>query len=211
MERDPLDISNKGDKLKRLTIYELSANEKELSNKISNIILKLKESINDDNNLLYSEVIKMASREVSDIHNDRQLSIILDSMTNSLDISDEHRDFLPSAIAICLNLTYPYKKESKLTLELKEILDNNDMTRYDIWLSLVRSGIQIVECYEGITGYVKKQQLKESLLQIIDGLEGDDKKIVMGYYNNTLDPTISAIIDAWKAKSPNRKWCFMCF
>ena len=135
------------------------------------------------------------------------------SVKISLTIANQilKNNFLPSAIAICLNLTYPYKKESKLTLELKEILDNNDITRYDIWLSLVRSGIQIVECYEGITGYVKKQRLKESLLQVIEGLEGNDKKIVMGYYNNTLDPTISAIIDAWKAKSPNRKWCFMCF
>ena len=206
-----MDISNKGDKLKRLTIYDLDTDEKDLSNKISNKILKLKESITDDNNLLYSEVIKMASKEVNSIHNDKQLSIILDSMTNSLDISDEYKEFLPSAIVVCLNLTYPYEKENELTIELKEILDNNDITRYDIWLSLVRSGIQIVECYEGITGYIKKQKLKESLLQIIEELEDNNKKIVMNYYNTTLDATISAIIDAWKAKSPNKRGCFICF
>ena len=135
-----MDISNKGDKLKRLTIYELDNDEKDLSNKISNKILKLKESIIDDNNLLYSEVIKMASKEVNNIYNNKQLSIILDSMTNSLDISDEYKEFLPSAIVVCLNLIYPYEKENKLTMELKGILDNNDITRYDIWLSLVRSG-----------------------------------------------------------------------
>jgi predicted transcriptional regulator len=112
---------------------------------------------------------------------------------------------------MCVNLTNPIKKDNELTLELKEILDNNDMTRYDIWISLVRSGIQIVECYEGITGYNKKLQLKESLLQIMEDLEGKDKDKVMNYYNTTLDATISAIIDAWKAKSPNKKSCFICF
>ena len=206
-----MDISNKGDKLKRLTIYELDNDEKELSNKISSKILKLKESINNNNKLLYSESIKMATNDVRDIVNDKKLSIILDSITNSLDIKGDCKEFLPSIIIIYLDFTYPYKQNNKLTIELKEILDNNDITRYDIWLSLVRSGIQIVECYEGITGYIKKQKLKESLLQIVEELEDNNKKIVMNYYNTTLDATISAIIDAWKAKSPNRKGCFSCF
>ena len=185
---------------------ELDYKEKELSNEMSIKIMELKENITD-NNVLYSTIIHTLSDGVNHLSKDRQVIVLMDSITNSLDI----RHILPSAITMCINLTNPIKKDNELTLELKEILDNNDITRYDIWISLVRSGIQIVECYEGISGYNKKLQLKESLLQIIEDLEGKDKDKVMNYYNTTLDATISAIIDAWKAKSPNKKSCFICF
>ena len=185
---------------------KLDYKEQQLSNEMSIKIMELKESITDYN-VLYSTIIETLPEPVKQLSKDRQVLVLSDSITKSLDI----QQILPSAMLMCVNLTNPIKKDNELTLELKEILDNNDMTRYDIWISLVRSGIQIVECYEGITGYNKKLQLKESLLQIIEDLEGKDKDKVMNYYNTTLDVTISAIIDAWKAKSPNKKSCFICF
>jgi hypothetical protein len=185
---------------------KLDYKEQQLSNEMSIKIMELKESITDYN-VLYSTIIETLPEPVKQLSKDRQVLVLSDSITKSLDI----QQILPSAMLMCVNLTNPIKKDNELTLELKEILDNNDMTRYDIWISLVRSGIQIVECYEGITGYNKKLQLKESLLQIIEDLEGKDKDKVMNYYNTTLDATISAIIDAWKAKSPNKKSCFICF
>jgi hypothetical protein len=185
---------------------KLDYKEQQLSNEMSIKIMELKESITDYN-ILYSTIIETLPEPVKQLSKDRQVLVLSDSITKSLDI----QQILPSAMLMCVNLTNPIKKDNELTLELKEILDNNDMTRYDIWISLVRSGIQIVECYEGITGYNKKLQLKESLLQIIEDLEGKDKDKVMNYYNTTLDATISAIIDAWKAKSPNKKSCFICF
>jgi hypothetical protein len=185
---------------------KLDYKEQQLSNEMSIKIMELKESITDYN-VLYSTIIETLPEPVKQLSKDRQVLVLSDSITKSLDI----QQILPSAMLMCVNLTNPIKKDNELTLELKEILDNNDMTRYDIWISLVRSGIQIVECYEGITGYNKKLQLKESLFQIIEDLEGKDKDKVMNYYNTTLDATISAIIDAWKAKSPNKKSCFICF
>jgi hypothetical protein len=185
---------------------KLDYKEQQLSNEMSIKIMELKESITDYN-VLYSTIIETLPEPVKQLSKDRQVLVLSDSITKSLDI----QRILPSALSMCISLTNPIKKDNELTIELKEILDNNDMTRYDIWISLVRSGIQIVECYEGITGYNKKLQLKESLLQIIEDLEGKDKDKVMNYYNTTLDATISAIIDAWKAKSPNKKSCFICF
>lgn len=185
---------------------KLDYKEQQLSNELSIKIIELKESITD-NNTLYSTIIETLPEPVKQLSKDRQVLVLSDSITKSLDI----QEILSSAMFMCVNLTNPIKKDNELTLELKEILDNNDITRYDIWISLVRSGIQIVECYEGISGYNKKLQLKESLLQIIEDLEGKDKDKVMNYYNTTLDATISAIIDAWKAKSPNKKSCFICF
>ena len=185
---------------------KLDYKEQHLSNEMSIKIMELKKSITD-NNILYSTIIETLPEPVKQLSKDRQVLVLSDSIIKSLDIQET----ISSAIFMCVNLTNPIKKDNELTLELKEILDNNDMTRYDIWISLVRSGIQIVECYEGISGYNKKLQLKESLLQIIQDLEGKDKDKVMNYYNTTLDATISAIIDAWKAKSPNKKSCFICF
>ena len=185
---------------------KLDYKEQQLSNEMSIKIVELKKS-STDNNILYSTIIQTLSVDVKHLSKDRQVIVLSDCITKSLDI----HQILPSALSMCINLTNPIKKDNELTLELKEILDNNDITRYDIWISLVRSGIQIVECYEGISGYNKKLQLKESLLQIIEDLEGKDKDKVMNYYSNTLDATISAIIDAWKAKSPNKKSCFICF
>ena len=184
----------------------LDCKEQQLSNDLTNKILELKEGITD-NNVLYSTIIETLPEVIKQLSKDKQVDVLMDSITKTLDI----QQILPSVISMSMNLTNPIKKDNELTLELKEILDNNDITRYDIWLSLVRSGIQIVECYEGISGYNKKLQLKEALLQIIEDLEGNDKDKVMNYYNNTLDATISAIIDAWKAKSPNKKSCFICF
>jgi hypothetical protein len=185
---------------------KLDYKEQQLSNEMSIKIMELKESITDYN-VLYSTIIDILPEVVKHLSKDRQVVVLLDCITKSLDI----QQILPSALSMCIKLTDPIKKDNELTLELKDILDNNDITRYDIWISLVRSGIQIVECYEGISGYNKKLQLKESLLQIIEDLEGKDKDIVLNYYNTTLDATISAIIDAWKAKSPNKKSCFICF
>tara|TARA_B110001452_G_scaffold224019_1_gene197419 strand:- start:3309 stop:3884 length:576 start_codon:yes stop_codon:yes gene_type:complete len=185
---------------------KLDYKEQQLSNEMSIKIMELKESITDYN-VLYSTIIDILPEVVKHLSKDRQVVVLLDCITKSLDI----QQILPSALSMCIKLTDPIKKDNELTLELKDILDNNDITRYDIWISLVRSGIQIVECYEGISGYNKKLQLKESLLQIIEDLEGKDKDIVMNYYNTSLDATISAIIDAWKAKSPNKKSCFICF
>ena len=185
---------------------KLDYKEQQLSNEMSIKIMELKESITDYN-ILYSTIIETLPEPVKQLSKDRQVLVLSDSIKKSLDI----QEILSSAMLMCVNLTNPIKKDNELTLELKEILDNNDITRYDIWISLVRSGIQIVECYEGISGYNKKLQLKESLLQIIEDLEGKDKDTVMNYYNTTLDATISAIIDAWKAKSPNKKLCFICF
>tara|TARA_Y100000389_G_scaffold138780_1_gene136531 strand:- start:1161 stop:1739 length:579 start_codon:yes stop_codon:yes gene_type:complete len=185
---------------------KLDYKEQQLANDMSIKIMELKKSITD-NNVLYSTIIETLPAVVNHLSKDRQVIVLMDSITKSIDI----QEILPSAITMCINLTNPIKKDNELTLELKEILDNNDITRYDIWISLVRSGIQIVECYEGISGYNKKLQLKESLLQIIEDLESKDKDKVMNYYNTTLDATISAIIDAWKAKSPNKKSCFICF
>ena len=185
---------------------KLDYKEQQLSNEMSIKIMELKESITDYN-ILYSTIIETLPEPVKQLSKDRQVLVLSDSIKKSLDI----QEILSSAMLMCVNLTNPITKDNELTLELKEILDNNDITRYDIWISLVRSGIQIVECYEGISGYNKKLQLKESLLQIIEDLEGKDKDTVMNYYNTTLDATISAIIDAWKAKSPNKKSCFICF
>ena len=185
---------------------KLDYKEQQLSNEMSIKIMELKESITDYN-VLYSTIIDILPEVVKHLSKDRQVVVLLDCITKSLDI----QQILPSALSMCIKLTDPIKKDNELTLELKDILDNNDITRYDIWISLVRSGIQIVECYEGISGYNKKLQLKESLIQIIEDLEGNDKDKVMNYYNTTLDATISAIIDAWKAKSPNKKSCFICF
>ena len=141
---------------------------------------------------------------------------ILKGFGDKLELEDDIKyifdNLLPETIFIMskINDYTEVKLPECLKEDLLEVLGDNDITEYNVWMNLVRISIQIVETYPDLMGYEKKRMIMETLKEIINDLESDKKEKMSFIYDKTLEPSIEAIVSAWNAKVPKKSlWC--CF